>query len=427
MDDRTQVTYKLFDKQFTAYNFRKQFCAIIAGVQSGKTHTGAVWSIKKISEFPTKDGLIVAPSYKILQQSTLRKLFTLFPQYRAFYKEQKSVIELPTGGTVFIRSMDKPLGAEGTTASWIWADELGQSPVMAWTILRSRVAMTGGQIMITTTPYNMGWLYQNFYLPWKRGEDPNLTVYSWKSIENPWFPRETYESERMRLSTDEFSRRYMGEFSKPHGLVYQDFNESHIVSPKKIDGYTIAGVDFGYTNPAAIVVLRYNLEDKNWYVIDEWYHNKRTQDEINVAAIALQKQYNIRKFFPDNAEPDRIQSMRNVGLTCYEVNKDVAGGINRVREFIRFNQFFVFSTCHNTLDELASYHYAEQKEANKAEPKTLEAPVKEYDHALDAIRMALYSDNPMAGHKNDTETRFSKDMKKLKSKNKPEVNRTRGY
>lgn len=100
---------ELFDKQFEAFNFTTQFGAIIAGVQSGKTFTGCHWSGKKIEEFPEKNGLICAPTYKILQHSTLDKFFNIHPYYREYYKEQKGVIELPEGGKVFIRSADQPL------------------------------------------------------------------------------------------------------------------------------------------------------------------------------------------------------------------------------------------------------------------------------------------------------------------------------
>src|SRR5216683_2608917 len=99
-----QLEIELFDQQFAAFNFKTQFGAAIAGVQGGKTFLGSVWAGKKINEFPDKDGCIIAPTYKILQQSTLTKFFQQFPQLRRYYKEQKSVIELPTGGRVFIRS-----------------------------------------------------------------------------------------------------------------------------------------------------------------------------------------------------------------------------------------------------------------------------------------------------------------------------------
>jgi hypothetical protein len=161
-------TIELFGPQFAGFNFKTQFGAAIAGVQSGKTFLGSVWAGKKIQEFPKGVGIIGAPTYKILQQSTLPKFFQNFPELRRYFKESKGIIELPTGGTVYCRSFDQPLGVEGITANWIWLDEAGQMPLLAWTISKSRVAMTGGQIFISTTPYTLNWLYQEFYLPWLR-------------------------------------------------------------------------------------------------------------------------------------------------------------------------------------------------------------------------------------------------------------------
>src|SRR5205085_987757 len=149
-------------------NFKTQFAAAIGGVQSGKTFLGSVWAGKKINEFPDGVGIIAAPTYKILQQATLLKFFSQFPALKKFHKEQKGEIELPTGGTVFIRSMDQPFGSEGITANWVWGDEAGQYPINAWTVLRSRVARTRGQILFTTTPYALNWLYTDFYLKWLR-------------------------------------------------------------------------------------------------------------------------------------------------------------------------------------------------------------------------------------------------------------------
>ena len=73
-------------------------------------------------------------------------------------------------------------------------------PLLAWTICKSRVAMTGGQIFISTTPYTLNWLYQEFYLPWLRKEDNRLEVFTWASTENPNFPVDHFEAEKKRLS-----------------------------------------------------------------------------------------------------------------------------------------------------------------------------------------------------------------------------------
>jgi len=382
-----------FFQQRKAYSFETQFGVAVAGVQSGKTLIGAYWAIKKIQECSGKNGIIVAPTYKILQQATLKKFFEIVPELRSFYKEHKGEINLPDGSTIFIRSADNPLGIEGITAHWIWLDEGGMCSQLTWTVLRSRVSMTGGQILITTTPYNMGWLYTDFYKPWKDQRDPSLSFFTWKSIDNPYFNKEFYEAEKHRLPPEEFTRRYEGEFKKMTGLVW-DLPESQIIAP--IPGLAqkaearIMGIDWGFTNPAAIIVcLKY---DGNWYITDEWKLSQKLTGEILQIAQNKFKEWKISKLYPDPAEPDRLEETRRFGLPVYETNKDVTGGISYIRELIYQKKFWVFNTCKETLDEMSMYHYPEQRQPDK---ESKEEPEKFNDHLMDALRYAIYSYQPI--------------------------------
>ncbi len=386
-------TVEFFGAQYDAFNFTTQFAVACAGVQSGKTFLGAHWILKKMTEFPKANGIITAPTYKILQSATLKKLFEIAPQMMSWYKEQKGEIQLPTGGTIFIRSMDDPLKAEGITASYIWGDELGQSGIMAWTVLRSRVSMTQGQILITTTPYNMGWLYTDFFVPWKDKHDLNLSFYTWKSIDNPWYPQDYYDAEQKRLTPEEFARRYMGEFRKMSGLVW-DLPSENVIEPInpiiKTDA-RIIGVDWGYKNPAAVVVIY--LKDQKWYIVDEWKKKERTTPEIIQVIQNKFREHLVTRIYADPAEPDRIEECRRAGLPIFDTNKDVTGGLSYISQAIRENRFFVTKNCVDTLDEFSMYHWVEPDPDSHKPDK--EEPEKEFDHLCDAIRYGIFSYKPM--------------------------------
>ena len=382
----------LFDKQFDAFNFKTQFGAVIAGIQSGKTFLGSYWSRNKIGQFRDKNGLICAPTYKILQQSTLEKFFQIWPDLRKYYKEQKGVIELPNRGKVFTRSADQPLGIEGMTIYWAWLDEAGMMPRLIWTVVRSRVSLTGGQVLITTTPYNMGWLYQEFYIPWKEKRDLDLSVFTWRSIENPFFPKEFFLKEKQRLRPEEFARRYEGEFKKMEGLVY-DLPPEQIITPnldivKKAE-FVGAGIDWGFRNPAAIPVGA--LWDNAWYIIDDWKESGRTTAEIIQVAKNKVSEFRIQRFYPDPAEPDRIKECKNAGLNIADTNNDVIGGISTIQQLIKDKRFFVFDICRNWLDEQSKYHYPEGQEGKpfKDEPEKID------DHLMSGTRYLIYSYQPI--------------------------------
>ena len=391
--EQTQLKkVEFFDKQFDLFNFGTQFGAGIAGVQSGKTFVGSYWSARKITEFPKNSGLICAPTYKILAHSTLDKFFKEFPEMRRYYKEQKGVIELPSGGKVFVRSADQPLGIEGMTINWAWLDEAGMMPRLIWTVIRSRVSMTGGQVLITTTPYNLGWLYQEFFIPWKDGKDKDLTVISWRSIDSPFFPKDFYEKERQRLRSEEFARRYGGEFTKLEGLVLDIPPEQIIPQDKELfkkAEFRGIGIDWGFRNPAAIAVCV--LYDNCWYVIDEWKETERTTAEIIQVLRNKISEFRVSRVFPDPAEPDRIKELKDAKINVMEANKDVKGGISNLQQLIKDKRFFVFGTCREWLDEASTYHYPEGQEGKPFKDE----PEKVNDHLMDATRYLIHSYMPI--------------------------------
>jgi phage terminase large subunit len=167
------------------------------------------------------------------------------------------------------------------------------------------------------------------------------------------------------------------------GLVYKEFNrERHVYNEAKINkAETILGVDFGYTNPAAILQIIRDT-DSHYWVASEWYKTGKTNIEI----IEYTKSLSPNAVYPDPAEPDRIEEMKRHGLNCREVNKDIPKGIDAVRELFKQGRIHVHSACKNLIWELETYAYPDKKDLHNEE----ERPIKENDHAVDALRYALH-------------------------------------
>ena len=378
-------TIELFPQQFEVMNFETQFACACAGVQSGKTFVGSCWVGKKIVEFPDElTGAIISPTYKILHQSTLPKLFSLYPKLRKLYKEQKGEINISEKQVIYTRSADDPLGLEGMSPNFMWLDEAGQMKRMVWTVTRSRVSMTRGQVLLTTTPYNLGWLFREFYLPWKQRKDLSLSFFTWRSVDNPNFPEDFYEAERKRLQPEEFARRYCGEFKRMEGLVF-DLKSKCVVNARSLRSLAkikyIAGIDWGFSNPAGILII--GITSNRYYIVDEWKMKGKTTAEIITQLKKLMELYPITKIYPDPAEPDRIKELEYAGIICEEVTKDVKGGISFAQQLFKDDLIIVNENCKEFLDEVNSYHY---------DPNRItDYPIKENDHLMDCLRYALFS------------------------------------
>lgn len=382
--EKKEVVIDLHKFQDQALFAPERFVAIISGIRGGKTTAGALWTGIQVAKYPGENGLIVAPTYKSLQQAALPTFFKYNPTFKQYYHETKSLIELPTGGTIFIRSMEDPDCIEGLEARYAWMDEAGRMKHLAWVNVQGRVSIKQGPVLLTTTSEDMGWLYSDFYENWKKG-DKDYKVVQFRSIDNPSFPLEEYERAKRTMDPRLFNRRYNGQFEKMSGLVYQDFDQGrHVFDelPEEFDD-VIAGVDWGFKAPTAITVFGY--KDDTFYLITEWYKTDKIQSEIEEVALALQTRYNIKRWYPDNAEQDRIESFRRKGLYCVEVNKDITWGIDKVSSVIRENRLKVHRSCINFLDEIERYHYPEEQEGKAIK----DDPVKIDDHAMDSMRYPI--------------------------------------
>lgn len=376
---------KLFDKQWEAFNCDKRFILCSAGVQGGKTFLGSVWMLNKIRNFPDENHLICAPTYKILQQSTLPKFRELVPPTIAKFYEQDSYFQIVGGeGKIFVRSGEDPDALEGMTLRSAWLDEAGNMKKRVWVVIQARTAIKQGQILMTTSPYTMNWI---FYDVFKKGEgaDKDFGVFQWMSINNPHFPKAEYERSKGTLSGTDFDRRYRGLWRRREGLVYQEFNPMTMTfegAPQWPTPEVVGGVDWGYNHPTAIVVV--GIGDQPTHtVLDEWYKTKQSMDAVVAAAKELKERHNIKWFYADSARPEYIKAFNDAGLPCLEGNKEVAPGINEVRLRMKTGNLVISKACKNLLEELEMYAYNEDVD--------IEEPVKLYDDALDALRYAVYS------------------------------------
>ncbi len=379
------ILHKFQDEAIFA---KERFVALVAGLQSGKTIAGAIWARKMYVENPTVDGLIAAPTYKILNQSTLPKFFEINPDLKKYYKKGDGVIDIPDKGKIYIRSTENPNVIEGMTLGWIWADEAGQMKLDAWINFQGRLSILKGDLFITTTPYTLNWLYTDFYQNALKEID-GYKVVQFRSKDNPYFPDEEYERVKSTMDSRTFRRRYDGLFETMEGLVYEDFIPNmHTKNPPKCKEY-ICGIDWGFTHPAAIIVIGIDNDGCFW-ICEEYYKSNKTTAELIEKMKYLQEKYKIRLWYPDPAEPDRIEEMRRSGLQPREVNKSkgsVRIGIDRISELFKTNQLHISHSCKHVLDEISTYHYPDPDEDKSEEP------IKENDDAMDAMRYAIMTYN----------------------------------
>lgn len=251
------------------------------------------------------------------------------------------------------------------------------------------IDLKGGATFIST-PNGFNHFYD---LSLKEGTDKDYKYFHFTSYDNPFLPAEELAKMKNELPEDRFAQEIMGEFRKKEGLVYKEFKRDvHISSETpELIVETLGGVDFGFTNPTAVITIKKDYEGVYW-IQNEWYKTGKTEDEV-VDTVTMLK---FNKVYPDPENASAIEALRRRGVNIREVTKgkdSIISGINKVRELFKQNRIRIHPSCINTIQEFESYSYPE----SKGEPTLKELPLAEHNHAMDAIRYVLMSevDNPI--------------------------------
>lgn len=408
-------TFRLHKFQEKAFTSKKRVIAIAAGIQSGKTTCGALWTMTKAAAGKKGENIIIcAPTYKILTQATLPKFLQMFQHFGTYHKVD-SIFKCKNGVTIYIRSLTDPNALEGITdVIAIWLDEGGLISRYGWENVEGRSAFRQAPIFVSTTPYALNWLYL-MWEEWNKGDRDDVDFIQFTSKQNPYFPDQEYERQRRLLDPRRFQMKYQGQFGKMEGLVYETINTCAArLLPEGTRFF--CGVDFGYTNPTALSI-RALTPDGNHYRIAEYYKTGLTIEEIVAVCQSRKQIYNIEYFICDPASPAYIESLSRSGCAAIPADNRVRIGIDRQVQLFREGRFFLFEDENPLgIDEYNTYHYPEPKEYRIDEDVKEPEPVKANDHGCDADRYVtmhlwdqekhLYVQNAKQGMPSDNHARL---------------------
>jgi hypothetical protein len=275
-----------------------------------------------------------------------------------------------------------------TNVRHILCDEAGLYSRYFWDNIQGRSSIGECPITIVTSPYSLNWLY-NDYIRKHNGGDPFIQslvhLCQAKSAENPYFSSKEYDLKSKTMDARRFSMMYGGNFDKAQGLVYDILDsKQHAIAPIKLPAGTrfFGGLDWGYTDPTAIVV-RGVTEDGSHYTVDEL-----RLDEIVEQCARLKALYNIERFFADPSRPDHIASLNTHGIPTVGATNDILPGIEAHYELIKTGRFYLFKGCTHSIDEYEMYHYPEPSDLkpDQNQSKLVNVPVDQFNHCMDAER-----------------------------------------
>ena len=191
-------------------------------------------------------------------------------------------------------------GIRGYTINLLIADEAAFIPEEVWTAVTPMLAITGGDIILLSTPFGRGNYFHRCF------SDPNFTHFHISSEDCPRKNQEFLDREKGRMTKMQYAQEYLGEFVDelrqffPDELIKKCMKEKR---PERISpvGTYYLGVDIARMgeDESTFEIIRRD-SPKALYHIENLITKHTLLTETTRLIISLEKQYNFRQIFIDD-------------------------------------------------------------------------------------------------------------------------------
>ncbi len=197
--------------------------AMVAGIGSGKTIAGCLKGLMATLGQPAMRapnlGMIVAPTYPMLRDSTLRVWQERCGPWQRYFGRADMVAKMKNGSEVLFRSADDPDRLRGPSLSWVYIDEAALCDEDVWDICLGRLRQFGvmGRMWLTTTPKGRNWVWDVFEKERREG----YRIIKARTADNPYLSPEYLARLRDAYGAGLWARQELeGEFVMIEGGMF---------------------------------------------------------------------------------------------------------------------------------------------------------------------------------------------------------------
>ena len=347
------------------------------GTSSGKTYAILqVLFAKAISE--TCIITVVGQDIPNLKVGALRDAIDIhngddaIKQQVVFYNRSDRVFSFMNGSIMEFNSYDNDQDAKSGKRDYLFVNEANG---IQYNIYEQLSLRTRKQVYIDYNPDTSFWVHDKI-IPL-----PNTELIISDHRHNPFLSEKIRDKiEGLKSKDLDLWKVYArGITGRIEGLIFKKWyilNEDF--SNKNLIGY---GIDFGFTNdPTTLLEVR--MQDGELYVKELIYETGLTNQDIStkMEALGVSKSALI---VADSAEPKSIEELRRLRWTIDGVKKgkdSVMFGINLLKGYA----INVHASSVNLIKELEQYKWKVNKNGD-----SLNVPIDEYNHAIDALRYLI--------------------------------------
>lgn len=388
---------KISPKQLEALknsNSRLNICE--GAVSSGKSFIFLIRFLEELKNGPAGEYMIGGKSETTVLRNVVKPLMNMAGGIIR-YNQSKREFKLFDRTVYVVGANDERAEGKirGLTLAGCLLDEATLLPQSFFKMSLSRLRVPHAKLFATTNPDSkFHWLKTDFLD--KFAEDTEeLSSFKFKLDDNPYLTNEYKNALKKEYSGLWYRRFIDGEWVQAEGAIYDFFDEQiHVVSkPPTYAKYYLLGIDYGTKNAFAAVLIGFNDDhspslwvEKEYYWDSKAMGYQKTDAEYAQDIQRVFAGYPIRLTYLDPSAASFEVELRRQKITVKQAKNDVLDGIRFVGTLLSQGDLVICKGCINLLKEIESYVW-DEKSVRMGEDK----PIKQRDHALDAMRYVLFS------------------------------------
>ena len=278
---------------------------------------------------------------------------------------------------------------QGRTLAGVLLDEVVLMPESFVNQALARCSVEGSKLWFSCNP---GSPQHWFYLNWiKRAEEHDALYLHFEMKDNPALSEKVLKRYESMYSGVFYDRYIRGLWVMAEGLIYPMFgDECTVDAPPESAGKAeyYVSCDYGTLNPFA--ALLWQWDGKTATLMREYYYSGRekqqskTDEEYYQDVARWIGDIPIRSFIVDPSAASFIETLRrHKKFLVRHAKNDVLPGIMTTSRYLQDGTIKVCKECKNTIKEFGLYRWDEESNEDR--------PIKDNDHAMDAVRYFAYT------------------------------------
>ena len=363
---------------------------IDGAIRSGKTIACICAFVLWSARFSGENFILAGKTLGSLRRNVLLPMLRILTAFDVAYAYHQTEHRLRfAGNTYYLFGADNERAQErlqGLTAAGALADEAALFPRGFVEQMIGRCSVEGAKVLMNCNPAGPQHYLKTEYID--KAKEKGVYRLHFTLEDNPSLSpsvRARYE----RMFSGVFYRRFvLGEWAQAEGLIYDMFAEQRHVVATLPDRYSDFVVSCDYGTQNATVFLLWGNADGVWYALREYYYSGRDSDAQKTDGQYLRDLLDfvegtrVSRVVVDPSAASFIALLRQATPLCVlKARNDVLGGIRAVGRALEEDRLRFSDTLTQTLREFGSYRWD-----TRAVQAGEDRPVKEDDHAMDAVR-----------------------------------------